>query len=893
MMSGCHPTRGCFARWVAVLASVLLPTALLADAPGTVGLGPATQPATSGASGTSLPSAKELGLAPQTWIESLLPAKGTPLSLPSYADTIDRAQAQQMAGQYREALLTLYQAQLQKQIQPKDSARVALVRAAAMLALDRYDDALAVLSAKDAANDLQVAALRCRVLLAADRPAEAAAAARAIIKGDANSLAGHYYLGAALEAQCDIAGARDAFAWFAEGAQAPFRLWQARQDQAFGDASDVTLMGRAMDRWATLSGNYPKQPELHDAIFNIFVRAYDVIDRGYWPAHVAAAQFCLAHDDTQKAGEELTAALSANPNDPEALELLGRISLSLFNFDQCDAAVAALRRIDPDSIAADLLECRSLMTQRVPAAAERLARMVIAKRPHDRRAMGLLAAALALRQEDAASAAVLADVDRLWPQDASALFEVADQLAAMRQFDRAAAAYQKAIARAPWWTAPRNQLGLLYTQSGDEDLARPTLQTAHDLDPYNLQTTNYLRLLDELAAFARQKTAHFVVCYDASIDPMIPTYFGDYLESIYPIVTGEYQCKPPGPTMIEVFPTHDAFSVRTTGTPWIGTVGASTGRVIALVSPRNGAATLGTYNWSQVLRHEFTHTVTLAATGNRIPLWMTEGLAVYQEHTPLRWEWVPMLYQAVNNDELFNLQNITWSFVRPRRPIDRQLAYAESFWICRYIEETDGHAAILSILDGFKAGQSQEQVFPHVLGKSMDSFFADFKTWAQGQVATWGYDPQTTKKYESLRDQGEQLIEQQNYAQAAAIWEQIAVLRPVDELPHKRLAGLYSRSALNQVDKEIGQLLILDAVELKDNRFSKRIARLYGSMGKLDEAQRYALRAVYIDPYDLAAHQLLHEIAGQAKDTATADREQKAIQILQDWKQKQQREAGE
>jgi tetratricopeptide (TPR) repeat protein len=864
--------------------------AALADAPGTIGIGPATQP-TAGAGGTSLPTARELGLAPQSWIESLLPPKGQELNLPSYADTIDRAQAQEMAGQYRQSLFMLYQAQLKNQIKPKDAARVAVVRAGAMLALDRYDDALAVLDAKDLAVDSHVAALRCRVLLAADRPGEAADAARAIIKADGNSIAGHYYLGAALEAECDIPGARDAFVWFAEGPQAVFAVWEARQDQAFDDAANVTLMGRAMDRWATLSGSYPKRPELHDAIFNVFVRAYDVIDREYWPAHLAAAQFCVAHDDTQKAVQELTAALGANPNDPEALDLLGRISLSQFNFDKCDAAVAALRRDNPDSVAADLLECRSLMTQRVPPAAERLARMVMARRPHDRQAMGLLAAALALRQQDAASAAVLADVDRLWPQDASALFEVGDQLAAMRQFDRAAAAYKAAIARAPWWTEPRNQLGLLYTQSGDEDTARPTLQAAHDLDPYNLQTTNYLRLLDELAAFARQQTPHFVIRYDASADPMIPTYFGDYLESIYPAVTGEYQCKPPGPTMIEVFPTHDAFSVRTTGTPWIGTVGASTGRVIALVSPRNGAATLGTYNWSQVLRHEFTHTVTLAATGNRIPLWMTEGLAVYQEQTPLRWEWVPMLYQAVNNDELLTLQNITWSFVRPRRPIDRQLAYAESFWICRFIEETDGHATILKILDGFKAGQTQDEVFPQVLGKSLDSFFADFKGWTQRQVAGWGYDAQTTKKYEALRDQGEQLIQQQNYAQAAAIWEQIALLRPVDELPHQRLAGLYSRSALNQVDKEIAQLLILDAVELKDNRFSKRIARLYASSGKLDEAQRYALRAVYIEPYDLAAHQLLYGLAEQAHDAATADREQKAIGVLQDWKERQAKQA--
>ena len=41
----------------------------------------------------------------------------------------------------------------------------------------------------------------------------------------------------------------------------------------------------------------------------------------------------------------------------------------------------------------------------------------------------------------------------------------------------------------------RNGLGLLYTQSGDEDKARVELEAAHSLDPFNLRTTNYLRLL--------------------------------------------------------------------------------------------------------------------------------------------------------------------------------------------------------------------------------------------------------------------------------------------------------------------------------------------------------------------------------------------------------------
>jgi alkylation response protein AidB-like acyl-CoA dehydrogenase len=69
------------------------------------------------------------------------------------------------------------------------------------------------------------------------------------------------------------------------------------------------------------------------------------------------------------------------------------------------------------------------------------------------------------------AAEVLAQIDALSPDDARGYYEVAEQLAAMRQYPRSEAMYQVAIERAPWWTQPRNGLGLLYTQSGDDEAA--------------------------------------------------------------------------------------------------------------------------------------------------------------------------------------------------------------------------------------------------------------------------------------------------------------------------------------------------------------------------------------------------------------------------------------
>ena len=229
------------------------------------------------------------------------------------------------------------------------------------------------------------------------------------------------------------------------------------------------------------------------------------------------------------------------------------------------------------------------------------------------------------------------------------------------------------------------------------------------------------------------------------------------------------------------------------------------------------------------------------------------------------------------------MENLTWGFVRPQKPTDRSLAYAESFWICQYIEKNYGHEAILKMLAEFKAGGNEQSAFEKVLGKSLSEFQTEFFAWCRHEVSTWGYDEKTSKEYDQLREQGQSLIDARDYAAAAKAWERIAAIRPVDELPHQRLAGLYLTPQVNEPLKAIEQLKILHSVELKDNRYAKRIARLYRDLNQLHDARDYAMQSVYIDPYDLDAHKLLLEIAQKADDQATEARENYVIPQLEKW----------
>lgn len=818
------------------------------------------------------------GSIPRKWIEPVLPEALPALEYPSYYNDLEKARLEAFTGRYKQSLQTLLKVPVEM-----EPVQVALIKASSLAATGRRERALQALGADPVKDDARVQVKRALILAEMGRLQEAIAQLKEHLQKYPNSIPGRFEIGSLYEQVGDIDSARTAFDWFMVAPQDYLGKWQTNKEKGFESAEDVTYIGRAIDRWATLTGAYKDLPPLHDAVLNIFVRAYDVIDRQYWPAHLAAAEYYLSHDNSTQAIAELTDASAINENDAKIAALFGQIAVSQWNFDSADAMVNQLREVDPRSIDADLLEARNLLQQRRPSDALLSLQQLLAKQPNHVEGLGLLAATYALQLKDDRCDEILKQVEKLDADNASAYLEVAEQLGAMRQYPRAIKMYKVAIERAPWWTAARNGLGLLYTQSGDEDDAKLTLDGAHTLDPFNLRTTNYLRLLDELQKFERKETEHFVVMYDSKIDPIIPEYFSDYLESVNAQVCKTFNTQPPVKTYIEVFPTHDAFSVRTTGSPWIGTVGASTGRVIAMVAPRKGEKTMGPFNWSQVLRHEYTHTVTLAATDNRIPHWMTEGLAVYEEHSPLKWEWIPMLYNAVANKELFTMDKLTWGFVRPRKPTDRALAYAESYWICKYIEDTNGHDTILKMLAEFKAGNSEEGAFRKVLNQSLEEFQAGFFTWTEKQIADWGYDEETSAKYTDLVEKGKALINGRKYEEAVKVWEEIVKLRPVDSLPHARLAGLYLTKEVNQPEKAIEHLKVLHAVELKDNSYAKRIGRLYRDQNDIKNAWTYATDAVYIDPYDLSAHTLLLEIAEKANDQKAIEREKRVIPVLEKW----------
>jgi len=573
--------------------------------------------------------------------------------------------------------------------------------------------------------------------------------ARRAIELDANLAAPRRVLGETLE----LLGRRDdainAYQWFERQI--------VERAGLKSDAAWLTDTAIGFVRYSVLTRNNVVQ-RLKHALRNMLQTAYGRVDRTYWPARIAAADLLRErynNDPDDGSVSDYQAALRINPHLPQAQVGLGLVALDRWGFEEIEQRVSAALETNPNYAPAFHLRARKLILERRYDDAMVACEQALKINPHDVEALSLAAAAAACRLDPAQQATYAARVSAINPRSVWFYRIMGDALGGIRRYADSEQAYLRAIEYEPTDANARTELGMMYMQWGLEDKARDALDAAWALDPFNERTKFTLELLEMIEHFARYETDHFVIRFDAAADPGFGPYIAEYLEDLFDELTADYDTALTHKTEIEFFPTQRAFAVRITGKPWIHTVGACTGWVIALASPRESPQLMGPYNVATVLRHEFTHTVTLAATDNRIPHWFTEGLAVFQEDAPRPFEWCKLLADAIRHDRLFTLESIDWGFMRPKRPTDRTLAYAQSEWMVEYIIERFGYDVIQQLLRGYKSGKTQTALIKSVLKTNADQFENTFGDWARAQAIPWKLDLSTPEDVDALKTEAE------------------------------------------------------------------------------------------------------------------------------------------
>jgi tetratricopeptide (TPR) repeat protein len=412
----------------------------------------------------------------------------------------------------------------------------------------------------------------------------------------------------------------------------------------------------------------------------------------YWPAHYEAGMLYLEKHSRGDAAREFKAALEINPNAAEAHVGLASAWLEERQIEKAEAALARALEINPRLLDAWLLKADLLWDNfQVRETLALLQEKAVPLNPICEETLGRVAACYLLLDRTSERFARLVErVTRRNPHPGEFYFALAAPLRERNKQAEAETYFREAIRVMPQQIGPEADLGLLYMSSGRESEARRALHRAFAADPFNVRVKNSLEVLDVLNSMQTLDSGSFAIKYSREYDKLLARYAVRHVAGVLPKLCRRFGYSPPGKTLIEVFNRsggldgHQWFSARMVGLPYIGTVAASTGYMVAMASP-NDAEAGHRMNWAEVLTHELVHVVTLQQTRFNCPHWYTEGLAVWCQGGRRSDAWNELLRDRSASGKLFTLDTLNFGFSRPQSGGDWHLAYCQSELFVEYM----------------------------------------------------------------------------------------------------------------------------------------------------------------------------------------------------------------
>ncbi len=375
----------------------------------------------------------------------------------------------------------------------------------------------------------------------------------------------------------------------------------ARATAALGEFRQANQLFRRASRAAAAD------PAIETAWGELFLEKHNSEDaaRSFGEALKADPEWAPAHLGLARA--------LADANPPASAEALGR-------------AMA----IDPGLAGASILEARLHLDAGRHAEARAALARALDLDPSDLAARSLVAALARVEDRQAEFEAETARVLAQNPRYAGAYDSAADLLARSYRFEEAVALGRRAVRVNPSDAGVLARLGLNLMRTGDEAEGRQALDAAFRIDPYDVVAYNLLSLIDTLDDFETVEDAPFVFRFHKNESAVMKEYAPALAHEALDALTRRYGFTPAGPILVEVFPRHDDFAVRTLGIPGLlGALGACFGRVVTMDSPK--ARPPNTFSWQATLWHELAHVITLQMSKQRVPRWLTEGISVYEE----------------------------------------------------------------------------------------------------------------------------------------------------------------------------------------------------------------------------------------------------------------------
>ncbi|QDU63724.1 tetratricopeptide repeat protein [Planctomycetes bacterium Pan216] len=610
------------------------------------------------------------------------------------------------------------------------------------------------------------------------------------------------------------------------------------------DPEELLLVAMAAAEYA----RWNKLPDEFDFILNTLLVDALAANEHFWKAPWFSGVLLLEKYNQAEGIPALREALRLNPSAAEVLVSLGEASLHNFDIPKAHGFANQALEINPKLPSAHRLKTDLFISDEKTDEAVSALEPALEINPVSEESLARAAACHYIQGEPAEAKKIVEKMEKLNPAAGTFHGAIGSLLEQRRRFDLAEEHLQKAIEVAPHLAAPRNDLGMLYMRLGKEDEARDVFEEARQLDPFHVRVANMVKVLRHLDKYDPIVTEHYEVYVGPEEDRILGEYMSQYLEENHEEWCRRLGFQTEGRTKIEILSDHKWFSARVIGLPRVGTVGACTGQVVAMASPRSLRQP---YNWARVLTHEVTHIITLAQTDFKIPHWYTEALAVYSEGYPRPQIWDELLVERVPKGDLFNLDTINRGFIRPKTQLDWQMAYCQSLLYAEFMIERYGEETLAKLLDAYRDGLETPAAIPKVFGVSVKEFEKGYREYLEKVVRSIKSGP-TEKEL--------------SFAEA----ERAHRLNPDDPELAAKLALHYHQRRNNTKARGLAEKVLEKNPKHPLALFV--LARMELSIGKIDDALEILEPALDEDDPDPRVLELMAGIAFRQRDFDEAER---------------------
>jgi cellulose synthase operon protein C len=470
-------------------------------------------------------------------------------------------------------------------------------------------------------------------------------------------------------------------------------------DKPIEDPDELYLVGQAGSenaRWHALGDQFK-------FIINELYPDALKFDPDFWPAEHAIGLLLLEKYNRPEAMQAFENALKINPKAAEAIVGQGLVSIQQYELKDAETYADRALKINPRLPDALRLKADVLIMGGDIAGAMKALAIARDANPKDEATLARVAACQRLLKQDAAFNQTIAEAEKITKTPARFYLDLASTIEDRKLYAEAEVYFKKAVAFGEKFPATNAGLAMLYLRLGKEEESRPLLEKSFKNDRFNVRVSNSLKVLRHLEKYETIKTEHYDLRFDPATDKLLALELADYLEETHAELKKDFGYEPDGRILIELFNNHEMFSGRTVALPDLHTIGACTGRVVTMASPK-GKGITRPFNWGRVIRHELVHIFNLAQTEFQCPHWMTEGLAVRKEGGNRPPNWLVALRDRYEKKDLLNLDNILLAFVRPRSPEEWSLAYCQSNLYVEYLIKTHGIESLGPMLNAFRDG---------------------------------------------------------------------------------------------------------------------------------------------------------------------------------------------